>query len=187
MNKALKKQKIIDTAISLFVERGIHNTSMQTLAKKSGVATGSVYTYFDSKEALVIETFYSIINESIESVKQNYDNTQPIKARFYYLLEQKIRFDIKNPEKFRFMGMCSYEPIIMEKIQGDDCKDSPLAAVLADGQKKQLLKELPLHDAFYYIFGGVGSLLEWRLFNQQRISDTDIINMIEMAWNSIKK
>ncbi|PIE45835.1 MAG: hypothetical protein CSA44_01525, partial [Gammaproteobacteria bacterium] len=65
--------------------------------------------------------------------------------------------------------------------------DSPLATVLADGKKERLIKELPVHDAFYYIFGGIASLLEWRLFNQQQISDTDITNMIDMAWDAIKR
>ncbi|PIE45635.1 MAG: hypothetical protein CSA45_01900 [Gammaproteobacteria bacterium] len=187
MNKALKKQKIINTAIKLFVKNGIHNTSMQMLAKKAGIATGSIYTYFDSKDALVVEAFYCIVNESIAAVKSNYDANQLVKERFYYLLEEKIRFDIKHPEKFKFLGMCSYEPIVMQKIQKNDWENSPLAAVLDDGKKECLLKELPIHDAFYYIFGGIGSLLEWRLFNRKHISDTDITNMIDMAWNAIKQ
>lgn len=183
-----KKQKIIDTAITLFVKNGIHTTSMQALAKNAGIATGSIYTYFDSKETLVMDIFHLLVAESISVTIQNYDPEQSVQQRFYYLLEQKIRYDIEHPHKFRFMAMCVYEPMIMQIVKTENsCEQSPLAAVLERGKSENLIKNLALEDLFYHIFGGIASLLEWRLFNQQRVSDTDIDNMIEMAWDSIKK
>lgn len=182
-----KKQKILDTAIDLFVENGIHATSMQALAKAAGVATGSIYTYFDSKDTLVTEIFHAIVAESVAVVTENYDPSRSVRACFFYLLAQKIRYDIDNPHKFRFMGMCFYEPMIMQLVKDENsCENSPLAAVLERGQAENLIKNRALEDLFYQFFGGIASSLEWRLFNQQHISDSDIDDMITMAWDSIK-
>lgn len=183
-----KRQQIIAAAIKLFVKNGIHSTSMQQLAKQAGVATGSVYTYFDSKEALVLEIFHAIADESTDFLLQTYDSSRSVKQRFYHLLERKTRFNIDNPDKFRFMSMCVYEPIVMQGVQQENrCDKSPLAAVLIDGKAENVIKDLPLEDLFYHLFGGIGSLLEWRLFNQREISDADIVNMIEMSWDAIRK
>lgn len=183
-----KKQKIINTAIKLFVKNGVHNTSMQALAKKAGVATGSIYNYFDSKDALIVDVFYSIADESTAFVTKHYDVTGSVKERFCYLLEQKIRFNVNNPNKFRFMSMCVYEPIVMRTVQdADSCNNSPLAAVITDGKAEGIIKDLPLEDLFYHFFGGIASLVEWRLFNRQQISDSDIANMIAMSWDAISK
>ncbi|MBS9777300.1 MAG: TetR/AcrR family transcriptional regulator [Gammaproteobacteria bacterium] len=179
-----KRQKIIDAAIHLVANNGLYGTSMSALAKQAGVATGSLYTYFDSKESLIIETFYSIVEESTQAIIVGYNPELSVKERFYYLLEKKIRFEIDDPEKFRFLGLCVYEPIIMKIIQMDNCESSCFAEILEDGKKENLLKDLSVHDFFYHIFGGTSSLLGWRLFNQNTISDQDIINMIDMAWDA---
>lgn len=182
-----KQRKIIDAALSLFVKNGIHNTSMQNLAKQAGIATGSIYNYFDSKETLVVEIFHTLVAESIATITINYDSSQPVKNKFYYLMQQQIQFNIKNPDKFRFFGMCAYEPIVMQAVKSNDHQDSPLANVLRQGKDENLLKDLSVQDIFYFLFSGIASLIEWRLFNHQNISDNDISNMVDMAWDSIRK
>ena len=50
---APKEATLLEAALDLFVERGFHGTTIPEIARRAGVATGSVYTYFDGKEALV--------------------------------------------------------------------------------------------------------------------------------------
>jgi AcrR family transcriptional regulator len=49
-----KKMKIIEAAIKLIAENGIHSTSMQNIADNIGVAKGSIYLQFKSKEELLL-------------------------------------------------------------------------------------------------------------------------------------
>ena len=49
------RQEILDTAIKLFSERGFHNVSMQQIAEASEFAVGTLYNFFESKEALFEE------------------------------------------------------------------------------------------------------------------------------------
>jgi len=49
------KQEILDTALKLFSERGFHNVSMQQIAEASEFAVGTLYNFFESKEALFEE------------------------------------------------------------------------------------------------------------------------------------
>lgn len=181
-----KRQKIIDTAITAFVKTGVHGTSMHALAKAAGVATGSIYTYFDSKETLIMTAFNTVIEAVDEIIVEGYDNTLSVKARFYFLLEKNIRFYIAQPDKFRFMVIAAHEPVVMKMGQDDDCADSPLGIVLTDGQKSELIKNIPIHALFYQIFGGMEAFLGWLLFNQPEIKDTDITDIIDMAWDAIK-
>ena len=46
------KQEILETALKLFSERGFHTVSMQQIAEASEFAVGSLYNFFESKEAL---------------------------------------------------------------------------------------------------------------------------------------
>ena len=48
-----KGDLILEAALDLFVERGFYGTSVPSVADKAHVATGTIYHYFASKEALV--------------------------------------------------------------------------------------------------------------------------------------
>lgn len=49
-------QKVIEAAISLFAERGLDATSMDTIAEVSGVSKATIYKHWPNKDALCLET-----------------------------------------------------------------------------------------------------------------------------------
>ncbi|MBN2973019.1 TetR/AcrR family transcriptional regulator [Roseomonas aeriglobus] len=46
------QQAILDAAAQEFGERGFHDASISDITRRAGVALGSFYTYFDSKDAV---------------------------------------------------------------------------------------------------------------------------------------
>jgi len=48
-----KRESIMESARSLFKERGVEETTIAEIAAGAGVATGTVYLYFDSKSKIV--------------------------------------------------------------------------------------------------------------------------------------
>lgn len=51
MNK--RKRLVVDHALSLFVEKGINQTSIQDIISRSGISKGTFYNYFSSKHECV--------------------------------------------------------------------------------------------------------------------------------------
>src|SRR5262245_20911865 len=45
-----KEEAILNAALELFVERGFHGTTVPSVAERAGVAPGTIYHYFASKE-----------------------------------------------------------------------------------------------------------------------------------------
>lgn len=54
---ATKQQHILDAAARVFAEKGFHAASIKDVAAAAGVAHGSIYTYFENKEALLLGLF----------------------------------------------------------------------------------------------------------------------------------
>lgn len=52
-----KEQAILDAAIKVFAKSGYHKAKVTEIAELAGVATGSVYLYYESKEALLVTIF----------------------------------------------------------------------------------------------------------------------------------
>jgi len=57
------KQRIIKTALLVFLEKGFDRTSMKEIARRSGVTKGGIYHYFESKEHLFLEALSFITTQ----------------------------------------------------------------------------------------------------------------------------
>lgn len=186
--QARKRKKIINTAIKLFVKYGTQGTSMQSLAKKAGVATGSIYNYFENKEALVNAIYLLILEEENQYIVQDYDETASVEQRFRYLLRRSIQYKLDNPEKFQFKSIYTFSPLIMKEISDRAApEENPFAALAVDGQAAGLIKDIRLEDLFYFAHGGLASLLRWKQFNQQDVSAADVDDLINLTWDTIKR
>jgi TetR/AcrR family fatty acid metabolism transcriptional regulator len=52
-----KRVRILDAALKIFASRGFYNAKVSEVAKEAGVADGTIYLYFESKDALLIALF----------------------------------------------------------------------------------------------------------------------------------
>lgn len=62
------KEEILDAALRLFSEKGFHDVSMQEIASAAEFATGTLYNFFSSKEALYEELCESRGERIIEDI-----------------------------------------------------------------------------------------------------------------------
>src|SRR5690348_11986203 len=51
--KAATRQRILDTARRLFTDRGYDATATRDIARAAGIASGTLFNYFPTKEAIV--------------------------------------------------------------------------------------------------------------------------------------
>jgi len=52
-----KEAAILEAAVKVFAEQGYHRARISRIAELAGVATGSVYLYFPSKEEIILRIF----------------------------------------------------------------------------------------------------------------------------------
>jgi len=68
--KAERPGEIIDAALELFVAKGFMATRLDEVAKLAGVSKGTVYLYFDNKEALFKAVVETLVVPEIERTEQ---------------------------------------------------------------------------------------------------------------------
>ena len=73
-----KKQEILNVAIKLFAEKGYEGTTMADIAKQANVGFGTVATYYDSKENLLLKC----VEEPMESFKKAILNFNPAPTNY---------------------------------------------------------------------------------------------------------
>ena len=62
--RGLARGRVLEAAVALFAEHGVHGTSLQMIADRVGVSKAAVYYQFHSKEDIALE----VIRPSVEDV-----------------------------------------------------------------------------------------------------------------------
>ncbi|TLS48644.1 TetR/AcrR family transcriptional regulator [Paenibacillus antri] len=69
-----KKTLILNSAVTLFAQRGYHQTTIQDIADEAGIAKGGIYFYFKSKEELllsVVSEYYDrLFNQTVDTANR---------------------------------------------------------------------------------------------------------------------
>jgi AcrR family transcriptional regulator len=86
--KTARPGEIVAAALAVFVERGYEATKLEDVARHAGVTKGTIYLYFDSKEAL----FKAVVRETIVPViAQGEALAQSFTGSARELLERLVR------------------------------------------------------------------------------------------------
>jgi TetR/AcrR family transcriptional regulator, fatty acid metabolism regulator protein len=65
-----KRDAILRAAIDVFASRGYFNSQVADVARAAGVAAGTVYLYFRSKDDLLVSVFERSMREALEEGRQ---------------------------------------------------------------------------------------------------------------------
>jgi len=180
------KEKILQGALKLFVERGFDGTSIASIVKYSGVSNGAMYHHFSSKEELINEVFFLVHKVMKEYMLGVLEDSMDIREKIYALWSTGIRWSFANPEKKRFMGMFSNSPY-MEKLwtQSVTGQFNFLCEILDEAKKSEIIMDM---DADYLLClmksSSDGIALYLRL-HPEKYSESFLKNSFKIFWRSI--
>lgn len=146
-----KQQKIFAAAVRLFAEKGYANTSTSEIAKAAGVAEGTIFRHYGTKDQLLMSIIITFIRSSFpaiaESVFQEIDIEKHVSFESFLkaLILNRIEFIKENREIFQVFAK---EVLYHERLRNE----------LAPYFKKNVVgRILPLIERFKE----QGELVDW--------------------------
>ncbi len=98
---AARRKQILDAATQVFAEKGFHRATIKDIARVAGIADGTIYTYFASKDEVLLAVL-DRLNETTERKQQFVlGDEQDLKAFFRAYLQQRMALLWPNVEVFR--------------------------------------------------------------------------------------
>ena len=182
MNKT--KRKIFETSMKLFAEKGYDATSIEEITASVGVAKGTLYYHFTSKEEIfnfLIEEGVKLLKNSIEIKTEKLDNCiDKIKAIVLIQIKVLVKYE-------------DFMTIVLREIWGTGerskrCKKEVfeyikiIEQIVNDGIEKG---ELPKGDANVIasgIFGFTCSSLIYKMRNDKEINVMELYSEIEKTF-----
>lgn len=104
--KTEKEKKIIEASYSLFLEKGINNTSIQDIAEKAGIAKGTFYLYFNDKyqlqERVITEKSRELFKNAV--LKLQKENINSLDDEIIFIVDHVINLLVKEPKLINFLS-----------------------------------------------------------------------------------
>ena len=98
-----KKRRIFEVALKIFTERGFHNITMDEIAAASGVAKGTVYRYFTSKEDLLDQLLMTTSQKVVERFSTTFTGERDILEEIQEFVKEWLLFIEENHDLYRLI------------------------------------------------------------------------------------
>jgi AcrR family transcriptional regulator len=90
-NKAATERRIVTAALGLFQSRGFDATTTRAIAKKAGIAEGTVFNYFRTKEDIALHFFEQEVEEAMAAVTKNPRlRKAPLAEKLFALIQRQL-------------------------------------------------------------------------------------------------
>ena len=191
MKKLDKRTEITQAALDLIVERGFHGTSMAMVAEKADVGAGTIYHYFESKEALIKELYRELEEKVMVTLWEGDPVSKPIRERFIRLWTVLLKYFIAHPLYFRYMQQYHNSPygvsLRRDKILSKTDDRDIFKNLFEVGIAQQIIKGLPLNMLSALAFGPLVALARDHILGFAILDDTSIAETVEACWDGIKE
>ncbi|GHH99846.1 TetR family transcriptional regulator [Neobacillus kokaensis] len=101
---------ILHAAIDVISEKGLDKTSISDIVKKAGVAQGTFYLYFSSKNALIPAIADNLLTITFESVKEKIQG----KETFWSILEVMIDETFRITKEYKNIIILCYSGLAID-------------------------------------------------------------------------
>lgn len=183
-----KREAVLNSTLALIKEHGFHGAPMSQIAKHAGVAAGTIYHYFDSKETLIVELYVHVKDRLAVAILAGDDPEKPYKDRFFNIMINQFHFYIENENSLNFLEQYDNSPFA--KSYPD--RDSKLfinnvIPVFVYGIENAYFKTIDTRLLAPIIKGSLVAAAKFQLSKHIIFSQEDIIEVVNMIWDGIKR
>ena len=176
----IRKQKLLKIAYRMFLEKGYENTSLDEIIAEAGIAKGTYYYYFPSKEATLEAVIDMMIGEEADRAKEILTDSMPVPQKLAAVI-----YSLRpgQDEQGIAEALNAKENIVMhEKINRRIVEEAVpiLAEVVREGIAQEVFSCTNIEERVKMLL-----ILSQNVFNDRAFSDRDVEVYIDIFEKSL--
>src|SRR5205085_889642 len=156
-DKPDKREALLAAALRLIARNGLHDTPTSAVAREAGVAAGTLYLYFPSKEALINALYLELVGEQYRAATADPEASEEAsdsRAALWHAWHGLARWHLDHPEASNVIHQCRSSGILTPETRETEQRTQAegierLEAAIALGE----LRAMP-RPVFYALFVG---------------------------------
>jgi AcrR family transcriptional regulator len=180
-----KAREIFAATLEEVEKVGLAGLSIEAVARRAGVATGTVYIYYKNKEAL-LEALYIATKSELAGLVFR-DEGLPIRLAFARMVAAFLDYVIEHHAEMVFMSQMSNSPYLSARTRETMALGTrPLTELLERGKREHILKDLDSELMLTFLQGTLRELapLAAAVPRSRRKSCVEAITTL--CWDALK-
>jgi TetR/AcrR family transcriptional regulator, multidrug resistance operon repressor len=182
-----KKEAILRSTLELIKDNGFHGTPVSKIAKHAGVASGTIYHYFPSKDAIIVALHQRIKTQMAEAMFSEENSGKAYKQQFFDGWINLCKYFINNPSSLFFHEQFTSSPYakIVSKKNGKG-SISKFNEFFQLGMDKGYLKKMEYLLIASAVFGCITATAKYHVTGRFGFKDADLCKIANIIWDGIK-
>ncbi len=183
-----KKTALLEPALKLFTERGFHGTSTAQISKEAGVATGTLFNYFPTKEDLINGLYFEVKEELSRRMGEDVQSQKAYKEKLRKMWYNLVEWGIENQEEFHFVGQFCSSPYISSHTREVVMEEYAFFHDLAmEGLKNGELGDYPPEMITSMFYQSSRTIVDYILHSEPQDRNKAIEDGFQVVWNGVAK
>jgi TetR/AcrR family fatty acid metabolism transcriptional regulator len=157
-----KPQQIIDAAVRVFARNGFYNSRVSDIAREAGIASGTIYLYFKTKDEILVTLFREKMAAFVASLRAEIARERDPEAKIRRLVHlhfevleanpdmaEVVQVELRQGQKF-FRGASAHEISAYFELIGSVLQDGVASGVFR--------RDLPVKVATKMLFGAMDQM-----------------------------
>jgi TetR/AcrR family fatty acid metabolism transcriptional regulator len=158
-----KRQRILEAAVWVFARKGYFGARVSEIARRAGIADGTIYLYFRNKEDVLVSLFDEVMSEHVQKGRLELEAVEGAAARLLVIARHHLRLLGGNRDlAVVFQVELRQSTKFMERFTAGWLKDylAIIAEVLEEGRRDGTLRaDIPVTVATKAFFGALDEMV----------------------------
>lgn len=184
-----KIELIYKASLELIGTEGIAGLTMSKLAKRAGIATGTLYIYFSSKEVLLNTLYLKLNEESVERFLEGYNSRESLKVGLKKVWYNYLKHRIEHYDESVFLEQYYRSPYITkDHLERAESMKTPVHKLIRQGKEEGLVRtDMEDEMLFLAMLGFLRELVDEHVTHVYELNQERIEKAFQLSWDTIKK
>lgn len=179
----------MEAALKLFTERGFHGTSTAQISKEAGVATGTLFNYFPTKEDLINSLYFEVKGNLSHAMGKDLEAESTFQDKLKRIWSNLINWGVNNQEEFFFVGQFCSSPYITKFTREEVMKEYVFLHNLVDeGIKSGETREFSAELVIAMFYQGSRTVVNFILDSDSSLDKNKVLeDGFQIIWKGLAK
>lgn len=183
-----KREAILDAALTLFAERGFHGTAVPLVAERAKVGAGTIYRYFENKEALVNAVYRKWKHAFTAAVVETFPFDAPVRGQFHALWTRIFGFAKDHPTALQFIELHHHAAYLDAESRAlEEQSLAPARALLDETRRQQITKDVPSAVLIHIVWGAFTRLVKAAAEGQITLDAETLGQAENCLWEAVRR
>jgi AcrR family transcriptional regulator len=164
---------------------GLSGLSMEAVAKRAKVATGTVYIYFKNKDALVDALYLKTKQDLASLVFKDLD--EPVRIAFARICKGFVEYVVEHRAEMVFMAQVAHSPYVSAPTKAAvELGARPITGLLDRGKREALLKPLDTSIMLVFLQGTLKEMANMLRTKPKKDRAAFLEDVVALCWDALK-